>query len=147
MFLTHFKLSSQPFAERIAADALWQDDRLRQSVARLRYLAEQATIGLLTGASGVGKSAVLKRFVHELPRPQFQPVYVHLTRLPSSALLKLVVTQLGEVPRRGKERLFEQILGKARQAVCNKVDPEYVDRQQGDRQAEKRGKEYGPYLA
>ena len=110
MFLTHFKLTSQPFAERIAAEALWQDDRMRQGVARLRYLAEQATVGLLTGASGVGKSAVLKRFVHELPRPQHQPVYLHLTRLPSSALLKLVVTQLGEVPRRGKERLFEQIL-------------------------------------
>ena len=115
MFLTHFKLTSQPFAERLAADALWQDDRMRQGVARLRYVVEQATIGLLTGASGVGKSALLKRFIHELPRPQHQPVYVHLTRLPSSALLKLVVTELGEVPRRGKERLFQQILEKARQ--------------------------------
>ena len=46
MFLTHFKLTSQPFAERIAAEALWQDDRMRQGVARLRYLAEQATVGL-----------------------------------------------------------------------------------------------------
>jgi general secretion pathway protein A len=115
MFLTHFKLTSQPFAERIAAEALWQDDRMRQGVARLRYLAEQATVGLLTGASGVGKSAVLKRFIHELPRPQHQPVYLHLTRLPSAAVLKLIVSQLGEVPRRGKERLFEQILEKARQ--------------------------------
>jgi general secretion pathway protein A len=115
MFLTHFKLTSQPFAERLAAEALWQDDRLRQGVARLRYVVEQATVGLLTGASGVGKSALLKRFIHELPRPQHQPVYVHLTRLPSAALLKLVVTELGEVPRRGKERLFQQILEKARQ--------------------------------
>ena len=88
MFLTHFKLSSQPFAERIAADALWQDDRMRQGVAGLRYVAEEATVGLLTGASGVGKSAVLKRFVHELPRPQHQPVYLHLTRLPSSAWIR-----------------------------------------------------------
>jgi general secretion pathway protein A len=30
-------------------------------------------------------------------------------------LLKLIVTQLGEVPRWGKERLFQQILEKARQ--------------------------------
>ena len=33
MFLIHFKLASQPFAERVAADALWQDDRMRQGLA------------------------------------------------------------------------------------------------------------------
>lgn len=115
MFLTHFKLASQPFAERVAAEALWQDDRMRQGLARLRYLADQATVGLVTGASGVGKSALIKRFLHELSRPQYEPVYLHLTHLPSAGLLKLLVAKLGEVPRRGKERLFEQILDKARQ--------------------------------
>jgi hypothetical protein len=38
MFLTHFKFTAQPFAERVAAEALWQDDRMRQGLARLRYL-------------------------------------------------------------------------------------------------------------
>ena len=114
MFLTHFKLASQPFAERVTAEALWQDDRMRQGLARLRYLAEQATVGLVTGASGVGKSALIKRFLHELPRPQYEAVYLHLTHLPSAGLLKLLVAKLGEVPRRGKDRLFEQILDKAR---------------------------------
>jgi general secretion pathway protein A len=98
----------------MAAEALWQDDRLRQGLARLRYVADQATVGLVTGPSGVGKSALLKRFLHELPRPQYEAVYLHLTHLPSSGLLKLLVAKLGEVPRRGKERLFEQILDKAR---------------------------------
>ena len=45
---------------------------MQQGLARLRYLAEQATVGLVTGASGVGKSALLKRFLHELPRPQYR---------------------------------------------------------------------------
>jgi general secretion pathway protein A len=115
MFLAHFKFTTQPFAERVAAEALWQDDRMCQGLARLRYLADQATVGLVTGASGVGKSALIKRFMHELPRPQHEPVYLHLTHLPSAGLLKLLVTKLGEVPRRGKDRLFEQILDKARQ--------------------------------
>ena len=30
MYLTHFKLASQPFAERVTAESLWQDDRMRQ---------------------------------------------------------------------------------------------------------------------
>jgi general secretion pathway protein A len=116
MFLAHFKLTSQPFAERVSADALWPDDRMRQGLARLRYLADQATVGLVTGASGVGKSALLKRFLHELSGPQYEAVYLHLTHLPAAGLLKLLVSKLGEVPRRGKDRLFEQILGKARQS-------------------------------
>lgn len=115
MFLTHFQLASQPFAERLAAEALWQDERMRQGLARLSYLAEQATVGLITGASGVGKSALLKRFLHEWTGPQRQAVYLHLTHLPAAGLLKLLVSRLGETPRRGKEKLFEQILAKAAQ--------------------------------
>jgi general secretion pathway protein A len=116
MFLNHFQFTSQPFAERVSAETLWQDDRMREGLARLRWLAEQATVALLTGASGVGKSALLKRFLHQLQGPQWEPVYLHLTHLPAAGLLKLLVSKFGEVPRRGKDRLFEQILEKARQA-------------------------------
>jgi general secretion pathway protein A len=114
MFLSHFQFTTQPFAERTSADALWPDDRLRQGLARLRYLAEEATVGLVTGASGVGKSALLKRFLRELSGPRWEPVYLHLTHLPAAGLLKLLVGKLGEIPRRGKDRLFDQILSKAR---------------------------------
>ncbi len=116
MFLTHFKFTSQPFAERVTADSLWVDDRTQQALARLHYVAENATVALITGPSGVGKSALLKRFLHELSGPQWEPVYLHLTHLPAAGLLKMLVAKLGEVPRRGKERLFEQILEKAHQA-------------------------------
>ena len=116
MFLTHFQFTSQPFAEHVSADFLWPDDRMQQGLSRLRYVAEHATVGLVTGASGVGKSALLKRFLHELSGPQWEPVYLHLTHLPSAGLLKLLVGKLGEVPRHGKDRLFEQILERARQA-------------------------------
>lgn len=116
MFLNHFKFTTQPFAERIAAEALWLDDRMRQGLARLHYLSEHATVGLITGASGVGKSVLLKRFLHELSGPLWEPVYLHLTHLPAAGLFKLLVSKLGEVPRRGKDRLFGQILDKARQA-------------------------------
>ena len=116
MFLTHFKFTSQPFAERLSAEALWQDERMQQGLARLRYVAEHATVALVTGASGVGKSALLKRFLHELSGPAWHPVYLHLTHLSAAGLLKLLVSKLGEVPRLGKHRLFEQILEKACQA-------------------------------
>lgn len=116
MFLNHFKFTSQPFAERAPADTLWPDERMQQGLARLRYVAEHGTVGLVTGSSGVGKSALLKRFLHELSGPGWQPVYLHLTHLPAAGMLKLLVGKLDEVPRRGKDRLLQQILEKARQA-------------------------------
>jgi len=48
MFLHHFQFTTQPFAERVAAESLWQDDRMQQGLARLRYLAEEATVALVS---------------------------------------------------------------------------------------------------
>lgn len=86
---------------------------MTQGLARLRYLAEHATFGLVLGASGLGKSALVKRFLHEVRGPACQPIYLHLTHLPSNGLLKLLVTAPGETPTRGKDRLFAQIVQRA----------------------------------
>jgi len=113
MYLDHFKFNSQPFCEHAAVTALWQDARMSEGLARLEYLVENGTLGLVTGVSGVGKSALLKRFLHGLPQQHGEAVYCHLTHLPAAGVLKMLVAQLGEVPRRGKDRLFEQILERA----------------------------------
>ena len=116
MYLDHFQFKSQPFSEHAAVSALWQDPRTDEGLARLEYLLQCGHLGLVTGPSGVGKSALLKRFLHG-PLPQnCHALYCHLTHLPSTGLLKLVVTQLGETPRRGKERIYEQILERAARA-------------------------------
>ena len=67
MYLEHFELRRQPFCEHSVVDALWQDGRMDEGLARLAYLVEHGTLGLVTGGSGVGKSALLKRFLHGLP--------------------------------------------------------------------------------
>ncbi len=116
MYLEHFQLKSQPFSEHAAVAALWQDQRMDEGLARLEYLIQCGNLGVVTGPSGVGKSALLKRFLHGLLPQHCQALYCHLTHLPSAGLLKLVVTQLGETPRRGKERIYEQILERAARA-------------------------------
>ena len=92
MFAAHFKLTAQPFAEHAPVAALWKDDRMTQGLARLQYLVEHATLGLVLGASGLGKSALVKRFLHEVRGPACLPIYLHLTHLSSNGLLKLLVT-------------------------------------------------------
>jgi len=116
MYLEHLQLKSQPFAEHATVSALWQDQRMEEGLARLEYLVQSGQLGLITGPSSVGKSALLKRFLHGLLPQHCQALYCHLSHLPSAGLLKLVVTQLGETPRRGKERIYEQILERASRA-------------------------------
>jgi len=112
MFTKHFKMSRQPFAERAPVDQILRDERIGQGLARLDYLTQSGSIALVTGQTGVGKSSLLKLFVHSLSRNRFNPLYLSLTDVGTNGLLKLIVTSLGEVPRRGKERLFLQILEK-----------------------------------
>jgi general secretion pathway protein A len=108
MYQEHFQLKRQPFSEHAAVSSLWIDQRMKEALARLTFLIDHAALGLVTGPSGVGKSALLKCFLDKLPQ-RCEAVYCHLTHLPSSGLLKVLVGQMGEVPRRGKDRLFEQI--------------------------------------
>jgi general secretion pathway protein A len=115
MYLKHFQLKDQPFSEHAALTALWKDGRTDEGLARLNYLADHGTLGLLLGTSGVGKSALLKRFLSSLSG-RCETVYCHLTQLSSAGLLKTVATGLGETPRRGKERLYEQIMDRAMRA-------------------------------
>ena len=112
MFTTHFKMARQPFQERPPLEAILSDERIAEGLARLKYLAEAGTLGLVSGQSGVGKSSLLRLFVHSLSPNLYQPLYLSLTQVGANGLLRLIVTALGEVPRRGKERLFLQILEK-----------------------------------
>lgn len=110
MYHSHFHFKCQPFSEHASPASLWVDERMEEGLARLTHLVEHATLGLVTGPTGVGKSALLKRFLHDLSRQRYETVYCHLTHLNTTSLLKSIIAQLGEQPRRGKERLFAQIL-------------------------------------
>jgi general secretion pathway protein A len=110
MYLEHFRLRHQPFSEHAAATSLWQDARMDEGLARLEYLVSHGLLGLLTGPSGVGKSALLKRFLQGLAPQRCEVVYCHQTHLSALGLLKRLVTQLGEVPRQYKDQVYQQIL-------------------------------------
>jgi general secretion pathway protein A len=118
MFTEYFQFHTQPFAEYTSAERLWPDDRLTQGLARLQYVATQGTLGLVTGDSGVGKSALAKRFLSDLGKmqgPSCQAYYLHLANLSSIDLLKRLVSLLGEFPEWTKELLLMQVADRAAQ--------------------------------
>ncbi len=114
MFTTFFKMSGQPFAETIPTADIMSDERMTQGLARMQYMAQYATVAMLTGEDGVGKSTLLKLFIHWLSQNHYHSVYLHLTNLKDSGLLRLLVSSLGEMPARCKEKAFLQVLSKTK---------------------------------
>jgi general secretion pathway protein A len=110
MFLNHFKMNGHPFQERPPVEWILMDNHISQALARLDYFAQQGTLALVIGQTGVGKSTLLRLFIQNLSKNRYRPLYLHFTGVTSFSLLRLVVTQLGETPKRGKDNLFLQIL-------------------------------------
>jgi general secretion pathway protein A len=115
MFLTHFALSAHPFAEKPPIAWLQKDPRIEQALARLKFFEQQGSIALILGQTGLGKSSLLRLFIHELPHNRYHPLYLHLTPIHANAFLRLIVTKLGEKPRMGKDRMLLQILERIKQ--------------------------------
>ena len=110
MFLNHFALTTHPFAEKPPIEWLLCDERIEQALARLKFFQQQGDIALIIGQTGLGKSSLLRLFIHQLPQNRYHPLYLHLTPLNANAFLRLLVTKLGEKPLLGKDRMLMQIL-------------------------------------
>ncbi|WP_459904064.1 hypothetical protein, partial [Desulfosarcina cetonica] len=110
MFLTHFPLTAHPFAEKPPIEWLQRDPRIEQALARLKFFEQQGALALILGQTGLGKSSLLRLFIHELPHNRYHPLYLHLTPIQANAFLRLMVTKLGEKPKMGKDRMLLQIL-------------------------------------
>jgi general secretion pathway protein A len=115
MFLTHFSLTAHPFAEKPPIEWLQRDPRIEQALARLKFFEQQGSLALIIGQTGLGKSSLLRLFIHQLPHNRYHPLYLHLTPIQATAFLRLIVTKLGEKPRMGKDRMLLQILERIKQ--------------------------------
>jgi len=117
MFFTHFSMNTHPFAENPPIDWLLTDSRFEQALGRMKFFLEQGRLALITGQTGVGKSSLLRLVRQNMPQNRFTPLYLHLTSVKSGAFLRLIVTELGEAPRFGKDRLFLQIVDRIKKTI------------------------------
>ena len=110
MFAQAFNLNTLPFEEHISTDRTLNDERFTHALNRLEYFAEYGLIALMTGPTGVGKSCLINRFLDALPAHRYQPLYLHISRVESAAMLRMIVAALDEKPSLGKDRLFRQMI-------------------------------------
>jgi general secretion pathway protein A len=115
MFLNHFALNAHPFTEKPPLAWLLRDEHTEQALARLKFFEQQGAMALIIGQTGLGKSSLIRLFIHDLPHNRYHPLYLHLTPLNANAFLRLMVTKLGEKPQMGKDRMLLQILERIHQ--------------------------------
>ncbi len=115
MFLDHFSLHSHPFAENPPIDWLLRDEYTDRALAGLKFFQQQGAMALIIGQTGLGKSSLLRLFLHDLPHNRYHTLYLNLTALNANAFLRLMVTKLGEKPQMGKDRMLLQILERINQ--------------------------------
>jgi general secretion pathway protein A len=112
MFLNHFKMIDMPFSEKPPINGILKDDRIDRGLSHISYLASHATLGLITGNAGVGKSSLIRLFIDAYKTKSFNLIYLHHTHLKALSFLKILVTAMGEIPAHGKEKVFNQIQNK-----------------------------------
>jgi len=124
-----FGLSANPFGESSSSessspDAVLSDARFLSALDPLTVLPQIGTLATLTGRTGVGKTTL----VHQL-MIRWQEVndvhYLHLGNLRSTGLLRALLGTLGEKPRLGKDRMFEQLyahLARKQRPLCLVMD-------------------------
>ncbi len=83
-YLEYFKFARQPFSEHASREALWNDTRMEEGLSRLNHLLGNGLVGLVTGAIGLGKSALVRRFIQECSPQVCDPQYCHLAQLPAN---------------------------------------------------------------
>ena len=76
MYLSHFGLRNYPFEKTLKSDELLDTETQAEARARIGHLIELRGIGLLTGESGVGKTALCRQVLDTLHEGLHQVRYV-----------------------------------------------------------------------
>jgi general secretion pathway protein A len=105
----HFGFVGLPFRKNVKAHNMFDSQSQRELRHGLHLWLEIRGLGLVTGASGVGKSISLRRLVADLPTDRYT---VHrFGQIPTTPLgfLRALARQLGLRPRLHLADLFEDI--------------------------------------
>jgi len=76
MYLEFFGFNRYPFSRDISTDSIYLTDSHQELLARLQYVADNRLFLVITGDVGTGKTTIIRKFVTDLDRRRFRPVYI-----------------------------------------------------------------------
>ncbi len=96
MYEQHWKLESNPFESGFDPRFFFQSETHQAALLKLKYLVENDKgAGLLVGATGLGKTFVLRQLAHELDSRHRPFVHIVYPKFTATELLADVAVRLG----------------------------------------------------
>ncbi|MGH7748440.1 MAG: AAA family ATPase, partial [Candidatus Dormibacteria bacterium] len=107
-WVAHFGLTHTPFSKGIAATDLFARAAHAEAVARIGFCVAEATLGVIVGDVGCGKTVAVRAAVAGFDRTRHQVIYIGNCAFGARGLYSTIVTTLGGVPRHAKADLIAQ---------------------------------------
>ena len=107
MYLQHFGLTQAPLGKATAE--LWEDGALTLLKERFQWLLETPGVGLLTGESGVGKTAAMRQLAQSLNPHRYRVLYQADTDFGRTDLYRSLAWGLGLEPAYCRAPLWRQL--------------------------------------
>jgi type II secretory pathway predicted ATPase ExeA len=107
MFRRHFGLTHCPLGKQ--TKTLWEDGQLEKLNARFNWLLESPGIGLLTGESGVGKTAWIRQLTQTLNPHRYQVIYLAETDFGRFDIYRQLAIEFGLEPTYRRAQLWREI--------------------------------------
>lgn len=108
MYLQHFGLTHAPL-DKNQQGVLWDDGQQAQRQSRFKWLLDSPGIGLLTGESGVGKTAVLRQLTKDLNPHRYQLIYQPETDFGRVDIYRGLALALGLEPAYRRAQVWREI--------------------------------------
>ncbi|UNO50847.1 ExeA family protein [Alicyclobacillus acidoterrestris] len=88
--------SNEPFRRDVTVDGLFETGGHKEAMARLHYVLEHKSLGLLTGEVGSGKTTLIRRLLTGLDEMKFLPVYICVLGLKPKDFYAELLSYMGE---------------------------------------------------
>jgi len=118
MYRQHFGLTCHPLGK--ANKELWDDGAMAHLQEQFQWLLESPGIGLLTGESGVGKTAALRHITRSLNPHRYQVIYTLETDFGRLDIYRSLAMALGLEPSYRRATLWHDIKAHIQQLAENK---------------------------
>lgn len=107
-WVAHFGFAKTPFTKRIAARDLLSRTAHAEAVARIGFCVAEATLGVICGEVGAGKTVAVRAAVATLDRTRYQLIYIPNPAFGTRGLYVAIVSALGGQPRFHKAEVMRQ---------------------------------------
>lgn len=95
MYETFFDMSRTPFVSSIPTDSLYMSSMLDETLSRLEFASSRQLFAIVTADVGCGKSTAIRRLTNDLPKDDYEILYLSDSKLTPRWFYKGLLEQLG----------------------------------------------------